>query len=79
MLNIVRAYSVHPRYCRWADWQIDAALDDNLERALLSGHSIIGLYVAPTGDYIPLPVLWTAAYYEQQPKISIVVKQIMES
>lgn len=79
LVNIVRAYSVHPRYARFTDWSINKDLDAHLETAIADGHSVAALYVSPNGEFLPLPHLWSLVYYDQQPKLSAVIKLITEA
>lgn len=78
-VNIIRAYAVHPHYCRIADWQINAALDDNLSAALINGHSVACIHLHSSGVYTALPYLWHATYADDLPRLSQLVKMIEES
>jgi hypothetical protein len=75
---IIRAYSLHPRFSRWADWRIDAALDANLTHALERGHSIVCFYYNSNDEYVPLPYVWTLAYAAHFPSLSNALKVIKE-
>lgn len=74
--DVIRAFSVHPRFVRRADWPIDDNLDANLNVALTEGHSIICLYCTKFNTSFALPYVWTAYYAAHLPSLTEVLKSM---